>query len=86
MLCAWSPVSPWLSQTEKKKSRAFRKFVYRGIELEKLFDMPQAELVELFPARIRRRISRGLSRCVDVCSGCVQTHRGLSWLQGRWGW
>ncbi len=62
-------VGACVAQSAKGKSRTFRKFVYRGIELEKLFDMPPADLVEMYPARIRRRIRRGLGRC--VCAPAV---------------
>mmetsp|Transcript_48728 Transcript_48728/g.128766 ORF Transcript_48728/g.128766 Transcript_48728/m.128766 type:complete len:151 (+) Transcript_48728:38-490(+) len=47
---------------EEPKKRSFRKFQYRGIELEALLDLPAKELVALFPARIRRRFKRGLPR------------------------
>ncbi len=33
---------------EKQKARAFRKFTYRGVELEKLLDMPTADVVKMF--------------------------------------
>merc|ERR1712205_236916 len=44
------------------KKRSFRKFQYRGIELEALLDLKPVELTKLFPARIRRRFSRGLPK------------------------
>lgn len=43
-----------------KKKRAFKKFSYRGVELEKLLDLSNKELLELYPARARRRLNRGL--------------------------
>lgn len=48
--------------TGQPKKRTFRKFSYRGIDLDALLDIPTDELVKLFPARIRRRFSRGLKR------------------------
>ncbi|KAJ1472951.1 ribosomal protein S19-domain-containing protein [Baffinella frigidus] len=48
------------------KKRSFRKFQYRGIELDALLDLNQKELVKLFPARIRRRFSRGLTKKYSV--------------------
>jgi small subunit ribosomal protein S15e len=45
-----------------KKKRAFKKFQYRGAELENLLDLTVDELVRLYPARARRRLSRGLKR------------------------
>src|SRR5690349_10144105 len=43
-----------------KKKRAFRKFSYRGVDLEELVTMPTEKFVELCDARVRRRFSRGL--------------------------
>jgi len=45
-----------------KKKRQFRKFAYRGLELEALLDLTLDELVALYPCRARRRLSRGLKR------------------------
>jgi len=45
-----------------RKKRTFRKFSYRGTDLDKLLDMTNDQLVELFPARARRRFNRGLKR------------------------
>merc|ERR1712060_540878 len=47
---------------ELRKKRAFRKFAYRGIDLEKLLDLTNDELMALVTARARRRMSRGLKR------------------------
>ncbi|KJA23613.1 hypothetical protein HYPSUDRAFT_66284 [Hypholoma sublateritium FD-334 SS-4] len=44
---------------EIKKKRTFRTFSYRGVELEKLLDLGNEELVH---ARARRRFQRGLKR------------------------
>lgn len=48
--------------TEPKKRGSFRKFTYRGVDLDALLDMSTDELVELFAARQRRRFQRGLKR------------------------
>lgn len=45
---------------EAPKRRTFRKFTYRGVDLEQLLDMGTEEMAELLPARARRRIGRGL--------------------------
>ncbi|EEB09081.1 40S ribosomal protein S15 [Schizosaccharomyces japonicus yFS275] len=45
---------------ELKKKRSFRTYSYRGIELEKLLDLSAEQLVDLFHARARRRMLRGL--------------------------
>lgn len=50
-----------VEETQKKK-RAFRKFTYRGVDLDQLLDMPNDQLVELMHSRARRRFSRGLKR------------------------
>nr|QBH73109.1 40S ribosomal protein S15 [Eurycantha calcarata] len=50
-----------VEETQKKK-RTFRKFTYRGVDLDQLLDMPVEQLMELMHARARRRFSRGLKR------------------------
>merc|ERR1739836_142587 len=47
---------------ELKKKRTFRKYTYRGVDLDQLLDMNNEQLMELFPCRIRRKFSRGLKR------------------------
>ena len=47
---------------EAPKKRTFRKFSFRGTDLEQLLDMKTEALVDLFRARIRRRFKRGLTR------------------------
>ncbi|KAJ8475523.1 hypothetical protein OPV22_019250 [Ensete ventricosum] len=44
------------------KKRTFRKFSYRGVDLDQLLDMGLDELVKLFDARALRRFQRGLKR------------------------
>mmetsp|Transcript_31218 Transcript_31218/g.101810 ORF Transcript_31218/g.101810 Transcript_31218/m.101810 type:complete len:150 (+) Transcript_31218:170-619(+) len=43
---------------EAPKKRTFRKFTFRGVDLDQLLDMNNTELVELLHARARRRFSR----------------------------
>jgi len=50
-----------LTEAQKKAKRA-KKFTYRGVELEKLLDLSNTELMELMCARQRRKFSRGISR------------------------
>lgn len=45
-----------------RKARIFKKFTYRGVDLDKLLDMKHAEVIALLPARLRRRFARGLTR------------------------
>ena len=48
------------AQAELKRKRTFRKFTYRGVDLDQLLDMNSEQLMELYPCRIRRKFSRGL--------------------------
>ena len=43
-----------------EKRGAFRRYFYRGYEVDALLDLSQAELLKLFHARARRRFNRGL--------------------------
>ncbi|KAK9872158.1 hypothetical protein WA026_016212 [Henosepilachna vigintioctopunctata] len=45
-----------------KKKRAFKKFTYRGVDLDQLLDISNDQLSELMHCRARRRFSRGLKR------------------------
>ena len=47
-----------LTEAQKKAKRA-KKFSYRGVELEKLLDLSNTELMDLMNARQRRKFSRG---------------------------
>jgi small subunit ribosomal protein S15e len=60
----------WLFQAEVEadvatgvpRKRTFKKFSFRGVDLDALLDMSTDELVKLFNARARRRFQRGLKR------------------------
>merc|ERR1712060_247082 len=43
-----------------KKKRTFRKFSFRGIDLDALLDLTTEQLMEVVHARARRSLSRGL--------------------------
>lgn len=47
---------------EMKRRRTFRKFSYRGVELDQLLDLSNEQFVDLVHARARRRFQRGLKR------------------------
>ena len=47
---------------ELKKKRTFKKFSYRGLDLDKLLDLTHEELMEKVCSRQRRRFTRGLKR------------------------
>uniref|UniRef100_A0A8V1AJ16 40S ribosomal protein S15 n=1 Tax=Gallus gallus TaxID=9031 RepID=A0A8V1AJ16_CHICK len=49
-------------EVEQKKKRTFRKFTYRGVDLDQLLDMSYEQLMQLYSARQRRRLNRGLRR------------------------
>ena len=49
------PTPPPHSQAAEPRKRTFRKFSYRGVDLEQLLELPTEELVKLFGARQRRR-------------------------------
>lgn len=51
-----------LSDVQVQRKRTFRKFTYRGVDLDQLLDMNNEQLMELFVCRIRRKFSRGLKR------------------------
>lgn len=48
--------------SEGKSKRVFKKFTYRGIELDDLLGLDHEELMKLLPARARRKLGRGLNR------------------------
>jgi len=45
-----------------RKKRQFKKFTFRGLEIEKLIDLSHDELLNIVHARARRRMQRGLKR------------------------
>ena len=47
---------------EAPKRRTFRKFTFRGIDLEKLMDLDSTQIMDLMHSRVRRRFARGLKR------------------------
>jgi small subunit ribosomal protein S15e len=48
-------VDPEVAAGAPAKKRTFRKFSYRGVDLDALLDMSTDDLVQMFPARARRR-------------------------------
>ena len=49
-----------MAEVEQKKTRTFRKFTYRGVDLDQLLDMSYEQLMQLYSER--QRLSRGLRR------------------------
>merc|ERR1712080_69213 len=54
--------TPLTEAQELRKKRTFRKFTYRGVDLDQLLDMKNEQLTEMFNSRIRRKFNRGLKR------------------------
>jgi hypothetical protein len=50
-------VEPEVAAAGVPKKRTFKKFSFRGVDLDALLDMKTDELVKLFSARARRRYS-----------------------------
>ncbi|OXA64226.1 40S ribosomal protein S15 [Folsomia candida] len=45
-----------------QRKRTFRKFTFRGVDLDQLLDMGMKQLTDLVHARARRRFNRGVKR------------------------
>ncbi len=52
---ARAPAPAAQADEEPTKKRSFRKFTFRGVDLDQLLDLTTDELVQLFHARARRR-------------------------------
>ena len=51
-----------LTRALQKKARVFRKFQFRGVDLDNLLDLSNEQLMGLLHSRARRRFHRGLKR------------------------
>eukprot|EP00164_Ancoracysta_twista_P001268 GFYU01001665.1.p2 GENE.GFYU01001665.1~~GFYU01001665.1.p2 ORF type:complete len:147 (+),score=49.39 GFYU01001665.1:36-476(+) len=51
-----------MADSAQPKKRTFKKFTFRGIDLEKLLDMNPKQLNELVHSRVRRRFARGMKK------------------------
>eukprot|EP00757_Euglenozoa_sp_SAG-D1_P009685 gene9685-3069_t len=47
---------------ELKKKRQFKKFKFRGLELEALLDKNLEQMAQLYTTRVRRKLDRGLRK------------------------
>ncbi|KAL0241055.1 hypothetical protein GEMRC1_006290 [Eukaryota sp. GEM-RC1] len=47
---------------EVRKRRAFRRYTFRGVDIDKLIDMPTTDFIELLDSRGRRKMLRGIGR------------------------
>lgn len=61
-----------MSTNFDKQRRTFRKFTYRGIDLQDLVQMPLLKFAELLPSKQRRHVLRGLApREVTLLRKCL---------------
>ncbi|KAF7727115.1 ribosomal protein S15 [Apophysomyces ossiformis] len=58
---AFLPCVP-ADQPQTQRKRTFRKFTYRGVDLDQLLDLSSEQFMELVHCRARRRFQRGLKR------------------------
>jgi len=49
-------------EAHDKKKRTFKKYSFRGVDLDNLLDLSPDALLTLFHARVRRRFAHGLKR------------------------
>eukprot|EP01125_Pyxidicula_operculata_P006358 TRINITY_DN2207_c0_g1_i2.p1 TRINITY_DN2207_c0_g1~~TRINITY_DN2207_c0_g1_i2.p1 ORF type:complete len:177 (+),score=18.29 TRINITY_DN2207_c0_g1_i2:74-532(+) len=62
----------------ERKKRVFRKFTYRGVDLDQLLDLSNEELTKLMPCRVRRKFARGVSRKqISLLKRLRKAKRGL---------
>ena len=73
-----------LTEAQKKAKRA-KKFQYRGVELDKLLDLSNTELMELMCARQRRKFSRGISRAPTTLLKKLRIAKKVGGVFHGWG-
>ena len=49
-----------MSEVIKEKKKPFKKQMYRGVELDKLLEMKQVDVINMMCSRQRRRFKRGM--------------------------
>jgi len=60
--CGTKQAGQAMADEGASRKRTFRKYAYRGVDLDQLLDMSTDDLVELLGCRQRRRFQRGLKR------------------------
>ncbi|KAF0989199.1 hypothetical protein HZS_2181 [Henneguya salminicola] len=64
---------------EKQHKRTFRKYFFRGIDLEKLLDMHTDKFMQICSSRVRRRYRRGLKdSCKRFLAKLRKAKRGIN--------
>lgn len=77
----------FLTQGKGKEKRTFKKFQYRGIDLENLLDLSNEQLIDLVHARARRRFShRGLKRKPMALLKKLRAAVSISWREKNKQW
>ncbi|KAG0439405.1 40S ribosomal protein S15-3 [Dictyocoela muelleri] len=62
-----------MADDETRRKRTFKKFQFRGVELEDLLKMPLSQFKHLLNSSLRRRINRGLTQTeVDLIKKCQE--------------
>ncbi|KAB0339202.1 hypothetical protein FD755_025028 [Muntiacus reevesi] len=61
-----------MAEVEQRKQRPFRKFTYRGIDLDQLLDISYEKLMQLYSVRQRQRLNHSRQR---------KQHSLLKWLR-----
>merc|ERR1712086_490356 len=51
-----------MSEVKIQKKRTFKKYTFRGVDLDQLLDMKSENLIELLGCRQRRHFNRGIKR------------------------
>merc|ERR1711935_133649 len=58
-----------------KKKQTFKKFTFRGVELEDVMKLTLAEFMPLLSSTLRRKLKRGLTKAeMDVIKACKDAH------------
>lgn len=61
--------------TETKKKQIFKKFSFKGVELEKIMKMSLEKFSKLLKSSLRRKLSRGLNKDeFEVIKACKEAH------------
>merc|ERR1719305_1669563 len=68
-----------MAEVAGKKKRTFRKFSYRGIDLDQLIDLTTDQFVELVHCRARRKFVRGIrGKPLNLLKRLRKSRQGLA--------
>ncbi|XP_060595343.1 small ribosomal subunit protein uS19-like [Ruditapes philippinarum] len=71
----------WTDKEAIKKKRPFRKFAYRGFNVDQLQDMTSEELEKIFTCRVRRRLKRRFGKRALVVIKRLRKARAWAWIR-----